>query len=127
MDEVFYVLTTRGTDIYGEQRDFYLTQDEIGSAYFAPCFSENTVRFDENSLHEILAKPYADERYLYYHLLFDLKHEAEEYKEKTGQDSWVSYDHIYLKQVKICDAVVDSFHFDHKTVVYDNNEVENNE
>ena len=127
MDEIFYVLTTRGTDIYGDQRDFYLTQDDIGDAYFAPCFNENVIRFEEDTLHEILAKPYGDEKYLYYHLLSDLKHEAEEYKKKTGQNYWVSYNHIYLKQVKICDAVVDSFHFDRKTVVYDDIEVENNE
>ena len=127
MDEVFYVLTTRGTDIYGEQRDFYLTQDDIGSAYFAPCLTENTIRFEESTLHEILAKPYDDEKYLFYHLLADLRHDAEEYKRKTGHDYWVSYNHIYLKRVRICDTVMDSFHFDHKTVVYDDNEVENNE
>ena len=134
MDKVFYVLTTHGTDIYDNYRDFYLTQDDIGSAYFAPCFNENVIRFEEDTLHEILAKPYEDEKYLYYHLLSDLKHEAEEYKKKTGQNYWVSYDHFFLKRVEVCDTTIDSFHFDNKTVVYDsdvevcnNNEVENNE
>ena len=130
MDEVFYVLTTRGTDIYDNYRDFYLTQDDIGDAYFAPCFNENVIRFEEDTLHEILAKPYSDEKYLYYHLLSDLKHEAEEYKKKTGKSYWVTYDHIYLKKVVILNDPVDSFHFENKTVVYDDaylDEVENNE
>lgn len=119
MDKVFYVLTTHGTDIYDNYRDFYLTQDDIGDAYFAPCFNENVIRFEEDTLHEILAKPYSDEKYLYYHLLSDLKHEAEEYKKKTGKSYWVTYDHIYLKRVVILDNPVDSFHFENKTVVYD--------
>ena len=119
MDKVFYVLTTHGTDIYDNYRDFYLTQDDIGDAYFAPCFNENVIRFEEDTLHEILAKPYSDEKYLYYHLLSDLKHEAEEYKKKTGKPYWVIYDHIYLKRVAILDDPVDSFHFENKTVVYD--------
>ena len=119
MDKVFYVLTTYGTDIYDNYRDFYLTQDDIGDAYFAPCFNENVIRFEEDTLHEILAKPYSDEKYLYYHLLSDLKHEAEEYKKKTGKSYWVTYDHIYLKRVVILDDPVDSFHFENKTVVYD--------
>ena len=119
MDKVFYVLTTHGTDIYDNYRDFYLTQDDIGDAYFAPCFNENVIRFEEDTLHEILAKPYSDEKYLYYHLLSDLKHEAEEYKKKTGKSYWVTYDHIYLKGVVILDDPVDSFHFENKTVVYD--------
>lgn len=119
MDKVFYVLTTHGTDIYDNYRDFYLTQDDIGDAYFAPCFNENIIRFEEDALHEILAKPYSDEKYLYYHLLSDLKHEAEEYKKKTGKSYWVTYDHIYLKRVVILDDPVDSFHFENKTVVYD--------
>lgn len=119
MDKVFYVLTTHGTDIYDNYRDFYLTQDDIGDAYFASCFNENVIRFEEDTLHEILAKPYSDEKYLYYHLLSDLKHEAEEYKKKTGKSYWVTYDHIYLKRVVILDDPVDSFHFENKTVVYD--------
>ncbi len=130
MDKVFYVLTTHGTDIYDNYRDFYLTQDDIGDAYFAPCFNENVIRFEENTLHEILAKPYSDEKYLYYHLLSDLKHEAEEYKKKTGKSYWVTYDHIYLKKVVILNDPIDSFHFENKTVVYDDaylDEVENNE
>ena len=130
MDNVFYVLTTHGTDIYDNYRDFYLTQDDIGSAYFAPCFNENVIRFEEDTLHEILAKPYSDEKYLYYHLLSDLKQEAEEYKKKTGKSYWVTYDHIYLKKVVILNDPVDSFHFENKTVVYDDaylDEVENNE
>ena len=130
MDKVFYVLTTHGTDIYDNYRDFYLTQDDIGSAYFAPCFNENVIRFEEDTLHEILAKPYSDEKYLYYHLLSDLKHEAEEYKKKTGKSYQVTYDHIYLKKVVILNDPVDSFHFENKTVVYDDaylDEVENNE
>lgn len=130
MDNVFYVLTTHGTDIYDNYRDFYLTQDDIGDAYFAPCFNENVIRFEEDTLHEILAKPYSDEKYLYYHLLSDLKHEAEEYKKKTGKSYWVTYDHIYLKKVVILNNSVDSFHFENKTVVYDDaylDEVENNE
>lgn len=130
MDKVFYVLTTHGTDIYDNYRDFYLTQDDIGDAYFTPCFNENVIRFEEDTLHEILAKPYSDEKYLYYHLLSDLKHEAEEYKKKTGKSYWVTYDHIYLKKVVILNDPVDSFHFENKTVVYDDaylDEVENNE
>ena len=130
MDNVFYVLTTHGTDIYDNYRDFYLTQDDIGDAYFAPCFNENVIRFEEDTLHEILAKPYSDEKYLYYHLLSDLKHEAEEYKKKMGKSYWVTYDHIYLKKVVILNDSVDSFHFENKTVVYDDaylDEVENNE
>lgn len=130
MDKVFYVLTTHGTDIYDNYRDFYLTQDDIGDAYFAPCFNENVIRFEEDTLHEILAKPYSDEKYLYYHLLSDLKHEAEEYKKKTGKSYWVTYDHIYLKKVVILNDPVDSFHFENKIVVYDDaylDEVENNE
>lgn len=130
MDKVFYVLTTHGTDIYDNYRDFYLTQDDIGDAYFAPCFNENVIRFEEDTLHEILAKPYSDEKYLYYHLLSDLKHEAEEYKKKTGKSYWVTYDHIYLKKVVILNDSIDSFHFENKTVVYDDaylDEVENNE
>lgn len=130
MDEVFYVLATRGTDIYDNYRDFYLTQDDIGDAYFAPCFNENVIRFKEDTLHEILAKPYSDEKYLYYHLLSDLKHEAEEYKKKTGKSYWITYDHIYLKKVVILNDPIDSFHFENKTVVYDDaylDEVENNE
>lgn len=130
MDKVFYVLTTHGTDIYDNYRDFYLTQDDIGDAYFAPCFNENVIRFEEDTLHEILAKPYSDEKYLYYHLLSDLKHEAEEYKKKTGKFYWVTYDHIYLKKVVILNDPIDSFHFENKTVVYDDaylDEVENNE
>ena len=130
MDNVFYVLTTHGTDIYDNYRDFYLTQDDIGDAYFAPCFNENVIRFEEDTLHEILAKPYSDEKYLYYHLLSDLKHEAEEYKKKTGKSYWVTYDHIYLKKVIILNDPIDSFHFENKTVVYDDaylDEVENNE
>jgi UbiD family decarboxylase len=130
MDNVFYVLTTHGTDIYDNYRDFYLTQDDIGDAYFAPCFNENVIRFEEDTLHEILAKPYSDEKYLYYHLLSDLKHEAEEYKKKTGKSYWVTYDHIYLKKVVILNDPIDSFHFENKTVVYDDaylDEVENNE
>lgn len=130
MDKVFYVLTTHGTDIYDNYKDFYLTQDDIGDAYFAPCFNENVIRFEEDTLHEILAKPYSDEKYLYYHLLSDLKHEAEEYKKKTGKSYWVTYDHIYLKKVVILNDPVDSFHFENKTVVYDDaylDEVENNE
>ena len=130
MDKVFYVLTTHGTDIYDNYRDFYLTQDDIGDAYFAPCFNENVIRFEEDTLHEILAKPYSDEKYLYYHLLSDLKHEAEEYKKKTGKSYWVTYDHIYLKRVAILDDPVDSFHFKNKTVVYDDaylDEVKNDE
>ena len=130
MDKVFYVLTTHGTDIYDNYRDFYLTQDDIGDAYFAPCFNENVIRFEEDTLHEILAKPYSDEKYLYYYLLSDLKHEAEEYKKKTGKSYWVTYDHIYLKKVVILNDPVDSFHFENKTVVYDDaylDEVENNE
>ena len=130
MDKVFYVLTTHGTDIYDNYRDFYLTQDDIGSAYFAPCFNENVIRFEEDTLHEILAKPYSDEKYLYYHLLSDLKHEAEEYKKKTGKSYWVTYDHIYLKKVVILNDPVDSFHFENKTVVYDDaylDEVQNDE
>ena len=130
MDEVFYVLTTHGTDIYDNYRDFYLTQDDIGDAYFAPCFNENVIRFEEDTLHEILAKPYSDEKYLYYHLLSDLKHEAEEYKKKTGKSYWVTYDHIYLKKVVILNDPIDSFHFENKIVVYDDaylDEVENNE
>lgn len=130
MDNVFYVLTTHGTDIYDNYRDFYLTQDDIGDAYFAPCFNENVIRFEEDTLHEILAKPYSDEKYLYYHLLSDLKHEAEEYKKKTGKSYWVTYDHIYLKKVVIFNDPIDSFHFENKTVVYDDaylDEVENNE
>ena len=129
MDNVFYVLTTHGTDIYDNYRDFYLTQDDIGDAYFAPCFNENVIRFEEDTLHEILAKPYSDEKYLYYHLLSDLKHEAEEYKKKTGKSYWVTYDHIYLKKVVILNDPIDSFHFENKTVVYDDaylDEVENN-
>lgn len=130
MDKVFYVLTTHGTDIYDNYRDFYLTQDDIGDAYFAPCFNENVIRFEEDTLHEILAKPYSDEKYLYYHLLSDLKHEAEEYKKKTGKSYWVTYDHIYLKKVVILNDPIDSFHFENKIVVYDDaylDEVENNE
>lgn len=130
MDNVFYVLTTHGTDIYDNYRDFYLTQDDIGDAYFAPCFNENVIRFEEDTLHEILAKPYSDEKYLYYHLLSDLKHEAEEYKKKTGKSYWITYDHIYLKKVVILNDPIDSFHFENKTVVYDDaylDEVENNE
>ena len=130
MDNVFYVLTTNGTDIYDNYRDFYLTQDDIGDAYFAPCFNENVIRFEEDTLHEILAKPYSDEKYLYYHLLSDLKHEAEEYKKKTGKSYWVTYDHIYLKKVVILNDPVDSFHFENKTVVYDDaylDEVKNDE
>lgn len=130
MNNVFYVLTTHGTDIYDNYRDFYLTQDDIGDAYFAPCFNENVIRFEEDTLHEILAKPYSDEKYLYYHLLSDLKHEAEEYKKKTGKSYWVTYDHIYLKKVVILNDPIDSFHFENKTVVYDDaylDEVENNE
>lgn len=130
MDNVFYVLTTHGTDIYDNYRDFYLTQDDIGDAYFAPCFNENVIRFEEDTLHEILAKPYSDEKYLYYHLLSDLKHEAEEYKKKTGKSYWVTYDHIYLKKIVILNDPIDSFHFENKTVVYDDaylDEVENNE
>lgn len=130
MDNVFYVLTTHGTDIYDNYRDFYLTQDDIGDAYFAPCFNENVIRFEEDTLHEILAKPYSDEKYLYYHLLSDLKHEAEKYKKKTGKSYWVTYDHIYLKKVVILNDPIDSFHFENKTVVYDDaylDEVENNE
>lgn len=130
MDKVFYVLTTHGTDIYDNYRDFYLTQDDIGDAYFAPCFNENVIRFEEDTLHEILARPYSDEKYLYYHLLSDLKHEAEEYKKKTGKSYWVTYDHIYLKKVVILNDPIDSFHFENKTVVYDDaylDEVENNE
>lgn len=130
MDNVFYVLTTHGTDIYDNYRDFYLTQDDIGDAYFAPCFNENVIRFEEDTLHEILAKPYSDEKYLYYHLLSDLKHEAEEYKKKTGKSYWVTYNHIYLKKVVILNDPIDSFHFENKTVVYDDaylDEVENNE
>ena len=124
------MLTTHGTDIYDNYRDFYLTQDDIGDAYFAPCFNENVIRFEEDTLHEILAKPYSDEKYLYYHLLSDLKHEAEEYKKKTGKSYWVTYDHIYLKKVVILNDPIDSFHFENKTVVYDDaylDEVENNE
>ena len=130
MDNVFYVLTTHGTDIYDNYRDFYLTQDDIGDAYFAPCFNENVIRFEEDTLHEILAKSYSDKKYLYYHLLSDLKHEAEEYKKKTGKSYWVTYDHIYLKKVVILNDPIDSFHFENKTVVYDDaylDEVENNE
>lgn len=130
MDKVFYVLTTHGTDIYDNYRNFYLTQDDIGDAYFAPCFNENVIRFEEDTLHEILAKPYSDEKYLYYHLLSDLKHEAEEYKKKTGKSYWVTYDHIYLKKVVILNDPIDSFHFENKIVVYDDaylDEVENNE
>lgn len=130
MDKVFYVLTTHGTDIYDNYRDFYLTQDDIGDAYFAPCLNENVIRFEEDTLHEILAKPYSDEKYLYYHLLSDLKHEAEEYKKKTGKSYWVTYNHIYLKKVVILDDPVDSFHFENKTVVYDDaylDEVKNDE
>lgn len=130
MNNVFYVLTTHGTDIYDNYRDFYLTQDDIGDAYFAPCFNENVIRFEEDTLHEILAKPYSDEKYLYYHLLSDLKHEAEEYKKKTGKSYWITYDHIYLKKVVILNDPIDSFHFENKTVVYDDaylDEVENNE
>ena len=124
------MLTTHGTDIYDNYRDFYLTQDDIGDAYFAPCFNENVIRFEEDTLHEILAKPYSDEKYLYYHLLSDLKYEAEEYKKKTGKSYWITYDHIYLKKVVILNDPVDSFHFENKTVVYDDaylDEVENNE
>ena len=130
MDKVFYVLTTHGTDIYDNYRDFYLTQDDIGDAYFAPCFNENVIRFEEDTLHEILAKPYSDEKYLYYHLLSDLKHEAKEYKKKTGKSYWVTYDHIYLKKVVILNDPVDSFHFENKTVVNDDayiDEVKNDE
>ncbi len=119
MNEVFYVLTTRGTDIYGNNRDFYLTQDDIGSAYFAPRFSDNVIRFEEDSLHEVLAKPYTN-KYMIYNLLSDLKYEAEEYKRKTGNSYWVTYEHIYLKKVVILNEPVDSFHFENKTVVYDN-------
>ena len=130
MDKVFYVLTTHGTDIYDNYRDFYLTQDDIGSAYFAPCFNENVIRFEVDTLHEVLAKPYSDEKYLYYHLLSDLTHEAEEYKKKTGKSYWVTYDHIYPKKVVILNDPVDSFHFENKTVVYDDaylDEVKNDE
>ena len=76
MDKVFYVLTTHGTDIYDNYRDFYLTQDDIGSAYFAPRFSDNVIRFEEDNLHEVLAKPYTN-KYMIYNLFmgYDIRTE----------------------------------------------------
>lgn len=59
MEKSFYVLATRGTNVWGKRTDFYLTQDDFGSVYFAPWFGETTVRFPETPLHELLASLYS--------------------------------------------------------------------
>ena len=117
---VVHVLATRGTNVWGKRTDFYLTQDDFGSVYFAPWFGETTIRFSNRSLPELLASSYGDNGHTVYDILVELKAKFVEYRKEKGFGP--TFDFIYLKQVIVSDGVADAFHFEgeYNNVVFNN-------